>query len=342
MNNWELLAKYISEECTIAEVVQVHEWLKENPEQEAFLDRARQTWHMSALDVEAFRPDLAAARVKVNMRISNNGSFTPSSTVTTSQPAQTTNHVFLFRRVAAAVLVGFFLSYLIYFFVADFAPTDRMLTKVTRAGEKAEVILADGTHVWLNEKASFKYPEEFNAKNREVFLEGEAYFDVERDEASPFFIYAGNTITQVLGTSFSVTSKKDGEVVVDVVEGSVLFYEEESEEKGVVLIEGEQAVLKPEVSQIVKSKSADPNRQTWHTGVLQFKNMPLAQVVDILTDFYGQEIEIGDDAIKNCHYNATFDNQTLEDVLEVMELSIAGLEVKKEEGKILLTGKGCF
>ncbi len=106
--------------------------------------------------------------------------------------------------------------------VSGTANTTIMLnTLTTPSGITAEVVLADGTTVWLNADSRLTYPDRFTGNTREVTLEGEAYFKVSHDARHPFIVKAGQLSTRVLGTEFNVRSYKESDTHVTLIEGSV-------------------------------------------------------------------------------------------------------------------------
>ena len=107
---------------------------------------------------------------------------------------------------------------------------------------KRDMLLPDGTSVWLNQNSEISYPEEFGSNRREVHLKGEALFEVTHSESKPFIIYpAEDLIIEVLGTNFNVrTSGETGEVTVYVVSGRVSFYEKRNEKEKMILTENEK------------------------------------------------------------------------------------------------------
>ena len=90
------------------------------------------------------------------------------------------------------------------------------------AGESYKIVLSDGTEVWLNAATRLRFPSRFYGKQREVYVEGEAYFKVAKDAAHPFIVHTTLTQVQVLGTSFNINTYEAGNVKTALVEGKVL------------------------------------------------------------------------------------------------------------------------
>ena len=115
------------------------------------------------------------------------------------------------------MLAGLLLAAGVYTYSLVRKPAIAWVEKHTRPGEQRRLQLADGSVVWLNAGSRLRYPAAFARPQREVFLEGEAFFEVARDPKKPFLIHAGQSTTRVLGTSFSVRSYAREPAVVVVV-----------------------------------------------------------------------------------------------------------------------------
>jgi len=144
-----------------------------------------------------------------------------------------------------------------------------MNTVQTPLGGQYEVILSDGTHVWLNAASSVSYPVAFNGKERNVKITGEAYFEVAKNKDKPFIVQSGNQTVQVLGTHFNINSYTDEAVVkTTLLEGSVKV---NSAISGVVLTPGQQAQLTQDEHLSVLRINTD-EVVSWKNGEFFFKD----------------------------------------------------------------------
>jgi ferric-dicitrate binding protein FerR (iron transport regulator) len=152
-------------------------------------------------------------------------------------------------------------------------------------GLKYKVILSDGTEVWLNSETKFRYPVDFIAANREVFIEeGEAYFDVAKNKNKPFVVNFDGRRVQVLGTQFNVKSYKEEEYdLITLVEGSIELI---SDNNKVELVPNQQAVIN-NANQALQLKTVEGSLYTaWKDNVYLYKNQPLQTIVsDLERDF---------------------------------------------------------
>ncbi len=187
------------------------------------------------------------------------------------------------------------------------------------------VSLSDGSKIWLNKYSELKAPKIFKSAKREVFLKGEAYFEVAKNPKKPFTICARNTITEVLGTSFNLKAKESDSVVsICVVTGKVAFFQKNKEENKIVLLPGEKGLYYVSNNQLLKkSINTNSNFIAWKTGKLQFKNASLAEVCYALSDYYKVDIMIPPDAAeKKFSYSGNFINAPLKETLDIIGLTL--------------------
>ncbi len=166
----------------------------------------------------------------------------------------------LVLKVAAAILVVF-LS--IIYFIPRAASIETFT--IASQGEAQMVLLPDSSTVWLNANSSLSYTEDFGTKERHVILEGEAFFDVTRNENVPFIVVAQGAIVKVLGTSFNVKNE-NGAVALVVEEGKVRFTPADSlQHAGVTVVADEQAIIKSDGA-VQKGKISSKAYKTWRTS----------------------------------------------------------------------------
>ncbi|AHM60375.1 FecR anti-FecI sigma factor [Flammeovirgaceae bacterium 311] len=220
-----------------------------------------------------------------------------------------------------------------------------MLQIATAANEKQEVLLPDGSKVWLNENSSLSYAKSFSVNDRRVELAGEAFFEVQKAEGKRFTIMAGGTITEVIGTSFNVNAYSQQPVTVQVVTGRVAFADAQKEE-AVFLGPGEQATFGGASdaggtgAAVQKQEIVNPNFRAWQSGELNFANTSLEQLSHTLSDYFDQEVALQDPALSNCRFTATFQNPSLEEVLEVLRLT-GNFTITQTQKGYLISGQGC-
>jgi transmembrane sensor len=206
----------------------------------------------------------------------------------------------------------------------------------------SEATLPDGSHVTLNNGSTIKYPSRFEKDKRKVSLQGEAYFEVTHDASHPFVISSGNVCIEVLGTSFYVnTNGPDGKVEVVLTSGKVAVYYSDKPDQKVILAPGERIEFPKTGTDYSKSVNTDENYMAWKTKKIVFSDQPLSQIVSQLNKVYHSEITISQPHIGDCRMTASFDNQKLDAVLNVIQATL-DVQIHKKGNTFVISGQGCF
>jgi ferric-dicitrate binding protein FerR (iron transport regulator) len=174
-----------------------------------------------------------------------------------------------------------------------------------------------------------------------VTLQGEAWFEVAHDKSKPFIVAAENVRIRVVGTSFFVNAKtgNDAKEVI-LASGIVQVYYDDKPEKSAMLLPGDKAELITGGYEIVKTTNRDVNYLAWKTKRLVFTNTPMNEVVALLTRVYNTNVRLSGAGLSDCTITATFDNQSLESVLNVLKATL-DLQVRNSGAGIELSGHGC-
>jgi ferric-dicitrate binding protein FerR (iron transport regulator) len=196
---------------------------------------------------------------------------------------------------------------------------------ITPRGGGYTLQLADGTMVTLNAGSSLKYPVSFTDSIRQVFLVGEAYFDV-RHDGKPFIVSCDDIDVRVLGTSFNIsTYPDDPDVKTTLVEGKVSIKTSESldpSSEGKVLIPNDQAIFNKDNASIEVMQVSTSQYTSWIQGKFEFKNSDLDQVMKRLARWYDFEYRFESDAAKDYHFTARINNdQNISSILEMLEMT---------------------
>ncbi|SDS63990.1 FecR domain-containing protein [Gramella sp. MAR_2010_147] len=187
-------------------------------------------------------------------------------------------------------------------------------------GKQLKIKLSDGTKIMLNAGSEFKYPVNFiDGKKRQVFLEGEAYFDVAHDSLHPFVVAANSLNIQVLGTKFNVANyREDISTEVVLVGGSVLLKSDHSEEEGTLLAPGQKGIFKKSENKIQTKEVNTSIYTSWTDGLVVFRKAPFQNIVKKLERHYNVKIHNTNADLAKEKFNATIDveSESLEQVLE--------------------------
>ena len=207
--------------------------------------------------------------------------------------------------------------------------TTKYIQKATLRGEKFRIELLDGTKIWLNSETQLQIPEEFNEKTREVFLSGEAFFQVKRNEQKPFIVKTAQSTTKVLGTSFNVKSYPNELTSVTVSSGkvSVDFRTNKRGTNKIILLKDEQVDYSPAEKTCVKSIVKSNAFKKWKDGILKFEEIPLEEAKIILERWFNVEIQILNSDLKKRKITAEYDNESLQNILKSFQF-IMNVEFK--------------
>lgn len=187
--------------------------------------------------------------------------------------------------------------------------------EVPRGGEYV-LELCDGTRVWLNSQTRLVYPTCFVGSERVIELDGEAYFQVARDTATPFVVRAGKNAVRVYGTSFNVSAyREDGNMITTLETGSVGLWVGEKEYR---LVPGDQADVTVATGTVVKHKVNADAYCSWRNGTFIFEEERLESILNRLSRWYNVDIFYQNACIKDLHF--TGDLGRYEDFMEVLKL----------------------
>ncbi|SEN96748.1 FecR family protein [bacterium A37T11] len=163
-----------------------------------------------------------------------------------------------------------------------------MLTLSTPKGGQYQIILEDGTKVWLNAQSTITYPSRFSGDTRTVSLEGEAYFEIKEDKSKPFNVISKNQEISVLGTSFNVEAYAENKTIqTTLTSGSVLVANLQG--KSITLVPGEQSTLQ-ENGGLTKQQADLDEAISWKNGEFVFTKEPVQAVLRKLARWYNFEV----------------------------------------------------
>ncbi|MDN3690502.1 FecR family protein [Cyclobacterium jeungdonense] len=210
-------------------------------------------------------------------------------------------------------------------------PTVHYLTHTTVPGVKSHLTLSDGSRVILNSGSELRYLKNFEKGGREVFLKGEAFFDVAKDLQRPFRVHSRKTTTTALGTSFNVKAYEGETLGVSLLTGKVAVNSEGNLEEPVLLVPGEALKIDTEKNRLVKS-AFNPDRVIgWTKKRIVFKETPLLEAIRVLENWYGVQIRIVNRPGNRVLLSGKFQDETLENVLEGLKFSARfDFDIEKE------------
>ena len=190
-------------------------------------------------------------------------------------------------------------------------------------GMRSQVVLTDGTKVWLNAESTIKFQVPFPKEKRKVEVIGEAFFDVAKNPDQMFIVHSANVGVKVYGTRFNFKAyQEDQNIEVILEEGKVgLTIFEPGNVKKTTMMPGDHAIVERNSNKTSVKNENISRFIAWHTGKLVFDNSPMNEVAKMLERWYGIEVIISNPEIMDYRFTTTFDNESLFEVIELIELS---------------------
>ncbi|MEZ5106599.1 MAG: FecR family protein [Draconibacterium sp.] len=193
-------------------------------------------------------------------------------------------------------------------------------TIVTENGETSKIILPDSSIVWLNSGTTLSYNNNFSVNNRDIRMQGEAYFNVKRNESIPLIVHFNEMEVKVLGTEFDLsTYPEDSEISVVLEKGSIELSHVANKFKSFTLRPGEIARFNETESKLVVSNIDTYEHVSWKDGVLIFNNAAMKEVFSKLERWYGVNIIVDDTNVYDLIFNATIVDENLEDIFRLIK-----------------------
>ena len=315
------ITRFITGECTPDESRVISGLIDADKEYKREYNELNQVWSKAVIyngstmseGIDTF--DVDAAWSKVDARISQE----PAKIIRNIHPAtrnfqRITGYVL---KVAAVILIGLAVYQLM-------VPRTTEKTFASGKAVSSPLSLADGSTIYLNSSSTIKFPEKFGGDHREVYFWGEAFFEIAHDPARPFIIETGETRIKVLGTSFNIKAYPETDRIEVVVNsGKVLFYHVDKNDHilgQVILLKGDKGIYYRKTGQIACLLNDEPNYLSWKTGMLVFSETSLDKVLSAVGQKYGVTFNLADKDLSQLKLTATFDNETLDAVLEVLQL----------------------
>ncbi len=274
-------------------------------------------------------PDHDKITRNINHRISNN---------IKRQKNRSTNSSFLLK-FAAGILTLIASSVLIYFLV--YSPTTidsvAMIEKENPRGQRSELLLPDGSKVWLNAESKILYPEKFNHQNRIVMLQGEAYFDVTKSE-KPFIVKTDRIDIEVLGTEFNVMAyPNEKSITTTLVTGKVNVKRINPETKKLqkaILTPNHQAIYDKNEDRFILDQVDVSTFTSWKQGKLIFDKAPIIDIVNALERWYDVEINLQKNLSYQHYYTLTITDESFTDVMKLIKKTTPGINIKIHDNLI--------
>jgi transmembrane sensor len=270
-----------------------------------------------------------------------------------------------FSKIAAILVLGLlsFYAYTNYFVdqaeyssydqIVNNLDEDGLLEQINNSNKPQIVTLSDGSSVLLQPKSKLSYPKIFMGNERNVYLSGEAFFEISKNPEKPFFVHANELVTKVVGTSFRIkayANQSDVEVLVRT--GKVKVNSEKtsykSNQKEIVLLPnqalrfGRKNQTFNKITDITTDKSISSSVRSIEQLSFEFTDIPVAQILKTIEQAYSVEIDFPEQDLLKCHLTTSLSDQPLPEKLKIICKSIGNNSNYTMNGnQITITSKGC-
>jgi ferric-dicitrate binding protein FerR (iron transport regulator) len=329
-----LFDKYLDNSCTRQELEEFWRLMSELSEEDLIHADLRELWHQEEASDAGERPDWDQVYSRLQQRVGRQETdYTRVASIRRRR---------LVQIAAAAAVIGVLVITWSLFRYYRMPRAVSSSSPVVRAMGHQVINLNDGSVVTLNSNSRLNYPVAFNSATRDVYLTGEAFFDIRHDAAKAFFVHTGSVVVKVLGTSFNIKAYPgEKDVSVTVIQGKVQIQREDNKKVLGTLSPGDQLILNKLSDTAVTVTRPDTQQiLAWKTGDLLFDNTSLDEAAVLLGNHFGVELRFRNEALRHCRFTADLSEKTLEQALDII-CTITRSTWKKEDQKIWLDGKGC-
>ena len=300
-------------------------WIENNPGKSRLVDEAIRFIQSMAfsLDKESFDREYR----KMEIGINNKSSPTVKRFLNWNNDSSLASRR---RRRATYFLAGLLIIFSAAFFFNKKTNTENIVADhiVSSLENNVVLTLSDSTVVTLLPHSSLHYPEKFEGKNREVFLNGQANFHVKRNEHFPFKVHTKDIVTTVLGTIFNIKKSGDSAIVVEVLKGKVRVNAATQPKNSVFVYPNERAIFVKNENYLYKSQMESPLKS------LTFKKANFKEIAAEIKDVYGVTL-MNESNKKNIHFTGEFKNSSAKEIVENICL-IENLSFEVHEDTILI------
>jgi transmembrane sensor len=256
-----------------------------------------------------------------------------------AHPKANTRFLNTFIKVAAAVVIGLFIGIYITSIKTNKEPV--YYAAYSPRGSVSEMVLPDGSIIFLNSDSRIKYSIDGEKGVREVFLNGEAWFEVENNKEKPFVVHTPFYDVNVTGTQFNVKAyETDNKVTTTLEEGEVIIHSTKNIRlaENITLKPGEQVAFDKSSKELTIKMVNTKWFTSWKDNKLIFVNMNMKELIILLERKYGVDIEVKNKAILDLHFDGTIKNETIIEILDIIKKTLA-INYKIVGQKIEITTK---
>jgi transmembrane sensor len=308
----EILVNYLLGKCTEAENEEILAWMKQSEDNASRLFKLEELYHLGKFAKYEDEERVERAERHLQQRLDG---------------GQSSAHSFFgmrrLLRYAAVVAVLCILGGVGGYIYHHIGGKSDMVIASADSSIVKEIVLPDGTCVWLNRLATLTYPRHFDSAERHVELKGEAYFEVTKNPHQPFIVNSEAMSVRVLGTHFNFnTDKPDHTTEVSLLEGSVQA--KGNDDEGMITLRpGQKAILNKLTHEMTVQQTETPLDAVWHDNLIPLKNVNIKDIAGILEYFYHVHISFASNVDTRMTYSGVIKrNATIDSVLTDLSYAI--------------------
>ena len=339
-----LITRYLNGEADVREIGQVNEWRALSSNHEAEFERLQKAWELASAGIGMPEWDLKRTKEQFLWKIIQAQSKAIRNREKT--PVRGKRFVGGVMKYAALAILLVGIASLMFHYLPDYKRNKDFTEISVLRGSKTQMTLVDGSKLWLNAGSTIKYNNDYNRQSRDIFLEGEAYFEVAKNHSKPFNVFAGGIVVHAFGTIFNVKAYPEEKVIeTTLVEGSVGFEVSNKPEELIMLKPNEQVFYNKsdlpnsDTEKILISKGINTELFTsWINDKLVISSEDLESLAIKLGRKYDVKFHFNDDSLKKLRFTGVLKNETIEQILEVLKIS-SPVNYRIKERDIWLTTK---
>ncbi len=309
-----LIARNLAGLADSVEIAQLNDWIAYSEENNQYFKQLKNLWDVSDKQTYSNKINTQEALDNVLSRIVK---VSPKKAFW-----------YYWQKVAAVMILPLAIGTILWFYLNSQKANSLnniVYNEVHAAfGTRSSLILADSSIVWLNSGSNLRYPIKFNNRDRHVYLKGEAYFEVKSDVSRPFIVQTSNLKVSATGTKFNIRDYDS----VSIVEATLV--------SGKIRVEGNVGSNSQLISCMNPGQHLEYNWHirektiteedtykyiAWKDGKLIFRNEPLSEVVNKISLIFNVDIELQGKELQDFRYHATFQEESLEEILKLLKLS---------------------
>ena len=296
MINKDLLHKFFNGSSTISEEKEIRKWIEDGEENNSFFIQERKIYDSILLNTTVVH----SKESKLKTRMSWNRIIQVAA-------------IFLFLSTVALLLNKYF---------EDNNTLNQFHTIFVPPGQRINLVLADNSSIWLNANTTFKYPTKFSKSQRNVYLDGEAYFDVSSNTKQPFIVSTSQGGIKVTGTTFNVSAySKYEKFETSLFKGNVSVFLNGNQDEVIDIMPTQKTVI--EGGKLKVEKIEDYDEFLWRKGLIAFNNKKLKDILLVLEQYFDATIKTESTSLPNDSYTGKFrQSDGIDYALRVLQKSI--------------------